>query len=435
MAGTASLTGTFYPAVPVAKIANFLTLGATSSTSPQLAARLQSVSQAFDGAAAKFQAPPDVPDEARHNALLRNPHQTFNGVARMLKDQAHHVHIATADVHIGDDMPAQRLQQQLQDWWRQMHQLAAKYQNLQGTFSNMLHVQTAVIRKLQDLVTTLLSNVELAQQLASCRSKEPGQEEMCRNNTAGLLQDCRDAITKARAKIIERQEDAQAVQEQHEHLVSGLADVQESMEGVSTTASQQHSVATRDVQDAQYSLASAQRSADASSAALMPAGLMTLAMCAIAPPACLFGLFAAGSAATRDTVVQGKLSSAEQVLLRSANLQQALRGVHAESQRAAHATAHIHSVVVQQSVWVKSIIAGLSDVESVMSDVIDIILRASLRERTIVLKQLHRELSKLLEALSQLAEKSSSQKVVQTWWRMHAYAGLPVVMWQVCVLV
>jgi hypothetical protein len=122
----------------------------------------------------------------------------------MLKDQAHHVHLATADVYIGDDMPAQRLQQQLQDWWRQMHQLAAKYQNLQGTFSNMLHGQTAVIRKLQDLVTTLLSNVELAQQLASCRSKEPGQEEMCRNNTAGLLQDCLDAITKARASLSDR---------------------------------------------------------------------------------------------------------------------------------------------------------------------------------------------------------------------------------------
>jgi hypothetical protein len=415
LAGTASLSGTFYPAVPVAKIASFLTLGTTSSTAPQLAARLQSVSQAFDGAAAKFQTPPDVPDEARHNALLRNPHQTFNGVARMLKDQAHHVQLATADVYIGDDAPAQRLQQQLQDWWKQMHKLAAKYQQLQGTFSNMLHGQTAVLKKMQDLVTTLLSNVELAQQLASCRSRDIGQEEICRNNTAGLLQDCRDAITKARAKIIVFGEDAQAVQEQHEHLVSGLADAQESMEGVSTTAAQQHSVATREVQDAQYSLASAQRSADVSSAALMPAGLMALAMCTISPPACLFGLYAAGSVATRDTAVQGELSSAEQVLLRSANLQQALRGVHAESQRAAEATAHIHSVVVQQSVWVKSIVSGLAEIESVMSDVIDITLRASMRERNVVLKQLHMELSKLLEALIQLSEKSSSQQVVQAW--------------------
>ena len=356
-----------------------------------------------------------MPDEARHNALLRNPHQTFNGVAGMLKDQAHHVQLATADVYIGDDMPAQRLQQQLQDWWRQMHRLAAKYQNLQGTFSNMLHGQTAVLKKIQDLVTTLLSNVELAQQLASCHSKEPGQEEVCRNNTAGLLEDCREAITKARAKIIERQEDAQAVQEQHEDLVSGLADAQESVEAASMTASQQHSVATHEVEYAQYSVVAAQHSADATYGLIVHVGLMGAALCLLAPPACLAGMGAVGVAVVGSAATQGQLTKAEQTLLRSAGMQQALRSVHAESQRAARATAHIHSVVVQQSVWVKSIVSGLSDIESVMSDVIYITLRASMRERTVVLKQLHRELSRLLEALIQLSEKSSSQKVVQAW--------------------
>jgi hypothetical protein len=73
----------------------------------------------------QFTAPPTTQQTGDMDPLLRNPHQTFNGVKRMLKDQAHHVQLATADAHIGNDHLAHQLRQQLEAWWRQMLKLAS----------------------------------------------------------------------------------------------------------------------------------------------------------------------------------------------------------------------------------------------------------------------------------------------------------------------
>lgn len=62
----------------------------------------EKVSQLITNAANKFAAPPSI--RSPHEPLLQTPHQTFNRVALMLKDQAHHVQLATADSPLGNDV-------------------------------------------------------------------------------------------------------------------------------------------------------------------------------------------------------------------------------------------------------------------------------------------------------------------------------------------
>jgi hypothetical protein len=78
-----------------------------------MSAYAQRLSELMYGVSSQFTAPPTIQQTDDMDPLLRNPHQTFNGVARMLKDQAHHVQLATADVHIGDNPLAHQLRQQL----------------------------------------------------------------------------------------------------------------------------------------------------------------------------------------------------------------------------------------------------------------------------------------------------------------------------------
>jgi hypothetical protein len=111
-------------------------------------------------------------------------------------------------------------------------------------------------------------------------------------------------------------------------------------------------------------------------------------------------------------VAASEASSAEHALFRSSALQQAVRNVHSEFQRAGQATSQIREVVLQQSSWVKSMLDGLSDIDEILSEVIDITLKVNRRERKVVLKKLHKGLGKWLSAVTELLDKSSTSQLV-----------------------
>jgi len=382
----------------------------STGTSSSLAGYAEKVSQLVTSAADKFVAPPSI--RSPHEPLLQNPHQTYNGVARMLKDQAHHVQLAAADTHLGDDVPAQRLKQQLQDWWQQMHRLSASYQKMQGSFSKMLHSQERVLHEVQNLANTFLSNVEMMLQLDSCNSKEPDQESICQQHTVALLQDCRNATIRARAKISKHECMAQQVHQLQNDLSAGLENAASAMQHVSHTAQWQQELAAVEVQAAEEHASRARRDADTKAGAVIPAGVATLFLCVAVPPACILGIMGTGQALVESGNALSRLDDAQSALARSAQLRRALHNYHATALDADRVTAEIMEVVNAQSSWVHNILSGLGDLEAVMGNVIDITLNISLHERRVVLKHLHRELTLLLQAITRLLNLSSKDLLV-----------------------
>jgi hypothetical protein len=175
-----------------------------------------------------------------------------------------------------------------------MIELPSNYQHLQGMFSDMLYSQKHVLQELKILASTLVSNVEFALQLESCRSSEPEQRTACNQFTAELLQGCRNATVKARTKIKKHETLAQEVQQKQKNLASELLNAEASMEQASSTAYQQHAIATRELEGAKHKAVSRRKDAEAVSGLVMPAGIVTLGVCAFAPAACLVGLAGTG---------------------------------------------------------------------------------------------------------------------------------------------
>jgi hypothetical protein len=374
------------------------------------------LSELMYGVSSQLTAPPTIQQTGDMDPLLHralgDPHQTFNVVARTLKDQAHHVQLATADVHIGDDHLAHQLRQQLEAWWRQMRELASTYQHLQGEFSDMLYSQKGVLQQLHILASTLVSNVEFALQLESCSSSEPEQRTACKQFTTELLQGCRDATSKAQTKIKNHETLAHKVQQKQKDLASELLNAEASMEEASRTAYQQHVVAARELEGARQAAVSRRRDAQAASDVVMPAGVMTLGLCVFAPATCLISLAGTGASVVLAGSAAHKANSAEHALFRSSALQQAVRNVHSESLRAEQATSRIREVVKKQSSWVTAMLKGLSNIDEILSEVIDVTLKVSVHERKLVLQQLHRELGRLLSAARELLDKSSPTQLV-----------------------
>jgi hypothetical protein len=54
----------------------------------------------------------------------------------------------------------------------------------------------------------------------------------------------------------------------------------------------------------------------------------------------------------------------------------------------------------------------LSNIDEILSEVIDVTLKVSVHERKLVLQQLHRELGRLLSAARELLDKSSPTQLV-----------------------
>lgn len=276
----------------------------------------------------------------------------------------------------------------------------------------MLHSQERVLHEVQNLGNTFLSNVEMMLQLDSCNSNEPDQKSICQQHTVALLQDCRNATTRARAKISRHESMPQQVHQQQNDLSAGLENAGSTMRHASDTARKQQEVAAAEVHAAHAHASRARRDADSKTGAVVPAGLLTGALCVALPPACILGVVGTGVAWVASENALSRLDDAQSAVARSAQLLHSLHNVHAEALRADRVTTEIMEVVSAQSAWVQAILSGLGDLEAVMGNVIDITLNISLHGRRVVLKQLHRELTLLLRDVMRLLDLSSKGLVM-----------------------
>lgn len=375
-------------------------------STPETAAEAVAAKLRADLAQATGNYTPPTLGQKDANPLLRNPHQTFNLVARGLKDQAQHVQLATADTDLGQDAPAAQLREQLQGWWRKMQKLAELYQKMQGKFSGMLYGQDQVLGELRRLYSVLISNVESMLHLSSCRSSRSNQVEMCRKYIRVLLEECRNATAMARVKIAQQETLAQEVLQEQDSLASKLGIAANDMQAASHTALRAVELATADGAVAGHNATVAKKIAGATNTAALTAGLVSVALCALAPLGCAVGIAGTGSTILVAGVSSGRLTDAQTALDRSKQLTAELKKVHVESLRADRATSDILEVVVAQSTWVRTIVNGLNSLDGVLSDVIEVTLKYDTHAREVVLRQLHRELSSALTDMDRLHDKS-----------------------------